>query len=254
MTGSRRFRDWLFGCYAWGVFILVVLSFGIVLMVLRRPSWGRPVARCATRLMFRLAGMPLSARGIERLPSAPHLLLVNHTSFLDGLVLVALLPPRPGYAFVVRQQYRSQSLICPLLRGIGVIVLMHSRPGRKGSNVKRLTRALKDGENVILFPEGMFVPEPGLRPFHSGAFLAAAGAKVPVVVAGLRGVRKALQPGTWMPRRGALHLEIGPVTMPGDGDVAAAEELREAVRRAMAPLSGEGLAEGGFPVRQHHLP
>lgn len=255
-TRSRGFRDRAFGCYAWGVFILVVLFLGTLIIALRRAAWGRPVAHRATRLMFRLAGMPLSVSGIEHLPRAPHLLLVNHTSFLDGLALVALLPPRPGYAFVVRQQFPSQRLLCPLLRGIGVIVLAHPPPGRRSSNVKGLARALKRGENIILFPEGGIVPEPGLRPFHSGAFIAAASAKMPIAVAGLHGAREALRPGTWLPRRCAVHLEIGTAIMPGSEDAASAEHLRAAARRAMLPLTGEGdaSAEDGLPAREHHLP
>lgn len=236
---ARQIGAWAYGCYAWGVFALIVLSFGVLVALLRRPSQGRPVARAGARLLFRLAGIPLSAKGLDRLPAQPHVLVVNHTSFLDGIALTALLPPRPGYAFTVRQEFEIQRLLCPLLRGLGTVVLWHSRAEHGASNVDLMTLALRRRKNLLIFPEGGFIPEPGLRPFHSGAFVAAANAGVPVVVAGLRGARSALRPRTWLPRRVGIALEIGPALTPSGNDPHAIARLSAAARNAMAPLAGE---------------
>lgn len=256
MTGTRRIGEWIYGGYAWVVGGLLVLLFGSLIALLGLPR-GRRLARFATRLIFRLVRMPLSAKGIDGLPPPPHILVVNHTSFLDGLVLSALLPCHPGYAFIVRQQYRSQIVLWPLLKGIGTIVLRHSVPGHKTANVEILVAALARGNNIVVFPEGGFVPEPGLRPFHSGTFRAAVQARVPIAVAGLDGVREALRPGTWWPRRRAIHLEIGLTIVPSSDDPAAVPELAAAAHRAMLAITKEGDASNlqtGLPVREQHLP
>lgn len=236
----RRAGAWGYGAYAWLVFALGMLIFGSAIILLRKPLYGRPIARMATRLLFRLAGIPVSVRGLERLPRTPHILLVNHTSFLDGLALTALLPARPGYAFTARQQYSSQRLLWPLLKALGMIVLRHADPSHKSANVDLLTSVLRRGERLIVFPEGGFVPEPGLRTFHTGAFVAATEENVPMVVAGLRGARQALQPRTWLPHRTPIALEIGPVLMPSGKDAHSELALCEAAREAMLPLIGEG--------------
>lgn len=258
VTERRRFGEWIYGGYAWVAGGLLVLLFGSLIAILGRLR-GRRLARFATRLIFRVAHMPLSASGIDRLPLTPHILVVNHTSFLDGLVLSALLPCEPGYAFVVRQQYRSQALLWPLLKGLGTIVLRHSVAGHKTANVEILVAALAKGNNILVFPEGGFVPEPGLRPFHSGAFRAASRARVPTVVAGLDGVREALRPGTWWPRQRALHLEIGSTIEPTSDDPTTVPELAAAAHRAMLAITKEGDAsqaglQAGLPVREQHLP
>lgn len=240
--GNKRHRtlsDWLYGCYVWMLFGVTILLFGGVALVLRTPVRTRPVARHAARLLFRLARMPLSVRGLEYLPDRPHMLLVNHTSFLDGIVLTALLPAGPGYAFAVRQQYRSQALLWPLLKALGTIVLTHAAPQHRSANIARLAAHLRNGQNLILFPEGGVRPEPGLQPFHSGAFVAAAASGAPIVVAGLHGARDALRLGTWLPRRSALHLEIGPALAPTGNDPVALLRVNQAARDAMQPLTGE---------------
>ena len=236
--GPGRLAACLYGAYAWAAFALILLVFGAAIVALRRPARSRPVARAGCRLLFRLLGMPLSAHGLERLPPATqrHLLLVNHSSFLDGLALVAMLPARPGYAFVVRQQFRIQGLLCPLLRALGTVVLAPASAGSHAGNAARIAHALRRRGNLIVFPEAGFVPEPGLRRFHSGAFVTAAQAGCPLVVAGLRGAREVLRPRGWLPRRAALTLEIGPTLQPDREDIGP---CMRAARQAMLALTGE---------------
>jgi 1-acyl-sn-glycerol-3-phosphate acyltransferase len=235
----RRIPEWSYGVYAWIAGCAVLLLFGSIIALLCRPAYARPIARMAARLGFLLVGVRVSASGLHRLPDGLHVLVVNHTSFLDGIVLTALLPARPGYAFVVRQQYRSQALLWPLLRALGTIVLTSANPAHSASNVPLLEMALRCGENLLIFPEGRIVPEEGLGHFHSGAFVAAASEKVPVVVAGLHGARTALKLGTWLPRRAEIKLRIGAVLLPEGKDEDALSRLSHVAHAAMLPLTGE---------------
>jgi 1-acyl-sn-glycerol-3-phosphate acyltransferase len=102
-----------------------------------------------------------------------------------------------------------------------------------------LRLALKRSSNLIVFPEGRILPQEGLGHFHSGAFIAAAAEHVPIVVAGIHGAREALRLGSWLPRRRAIELRIGPVLLPHGKDKAALSRLAEAAHRAMEPLTGE---------------
>lgn len=230
---------WAYGCYAWSLFSLVLLTWGTVVMLLQRPAIGRRVARHGLRLMFRLAGMPLHAQGLDRLPAGPHVLLVNHSSFLDALLLIALLPAPPGYAFTTRRQYFSQGLLYPLVRAVGAIVFQHPGKEPHTGNVATIVSALKHGDNLLIFPEGGFTPEAGIQPFHSGAFLAAATAQAPVVTAGLRGARAAMRLGTWLPRRTAITLIIGPILQPSSAARDAARASADTARHIIAALAGE---------------
>ena len=232
----KRIVACAYSAYAWSLLALLLPLCGLLVMALRKPSLGRPVARAGARLLFRLIGMPLSVRGLERLPGAPHILLVNHSSFLDGIALAALLPAQPGYAFVVRQQFAVQRLLCPLLRALGTVVLAPPGAGSHTANAARIAHALRHGGNLVVFPEAGFVPQQGLRRFHSGAFVAAGKTGAPLALAGLRGARQALRPRNWFVRRTAIALDIGAVLQPQAGDTAA---LMRAARQAMLALCGE---------------
>ncbi|HEX2530850.1 MAG TPA: lysophospholipid acyltransferase family protein [Burkholderiaceae bacterium] len=243
MFRIRQITGWIYGWYGWILFAFVILIFGGLAALLRKPLLGRRIVHFGAKLLFRLAGMPLSAKGLDRLPAQPHVLLVNHGSFLDGIVLTALLPPRPGYGFIVRQEFKRQRVLCPLLRGLGAVALppvASSKPGK--SNIDILGLLMRRRKNLVIFPEGGFRPEPGLRRFHSGVFIAAASANVPLVIAGMRGARAALRPRTWLPRRIGITLEIGPTLTPAGTDRAAIAQLSDEARKAMLQLTGEGEA------------
>jgi len=231
---------WSYGCYVWLVFLALVFTCGGLSILLGRPSLGRRIARFGVGLLFRVIGMPLTVAGLDRLPSRPHVLLVNHTSFLDALALIALLPSTPGYAFTTKQQFRSQRMLCPLVRSVGTVVLENTGVRHGAPNVERMAAILRIGINLVVFPEGAFRPEPGLQPFHAGAFVAALRAHAPLVTAGLRGARTALPLGTWMPRRTAIHLEIGSAfVVPDDADQATIDQFIAATHHGIAALCGE---------------
>lgn len=237
----RRIGTWIYGCYTWIIFVVLVLLFGILALLAGRPHRARYLARVFARLMFRLVGIQLSVTGLDRLATHPHILLVNHTSYLDAIALTALLPAAPGYTFTTRQEFPLQSLLCPLLGSVHTIVLKHPQGGDHTGNVDRMKSALEQGENLLVFPEGQFAPEAGLKPFHSGAFVAAAHVDAPIVVACLRGARNALRLGTWLPKRTPISLLIGPTLTPCGKDPDALHALMAAAHVAMVPLTGESL-------------
>lgn len=238
MQTLRRFGIFLYGCYAWIVFVTLLLAF-IVLALPAPRNGARRLARRFARAMLWLGRIPVSAHGLEHLPAQQHVLVSNHTSFLDAIVLIALLPAPPGYTFTTRRQRALQLFLWPFVRSMRALVLRRHAPAHHGVNVEIMKAALKRGENLLVFPEGAFAPEPGLLPFHSGAFVAAAQTRTPLAVAGLHGAREALRMGTWIPRRAPITLRIGPVFTPLRSDPAAVRELMEAARAAMIPISGE---------------
>ena len=239
---GRRIASLAYGYYTWAMFAVLLLMFGALALSAGRVQRARRLARFFSRWMFRLAGMPVSARGLEHLPAEPHVLLANHTSFLDAILLSALLPSTPGYAFVTRRQFALQNLLWPFLRSVDTLILKPHGVLPHGGNVERMRSALQQGENLIVFPEGTFGPEPGLKAFHSGIFIAAAKARVPLVVVGLHGAREALRQGTWMPKRLPLALEIGTTLKPDGEDANAIHSLMLAARKEMMELTGESFS------------
>ena len=234
---ARRAAVWGYAGYFWVLFLLLAPLAGGLAALLRRPSLGRRIAHFAAAGFLRLAFLPLSVKGQGVLPSRPHVLLVNHASYLDVILLAATLPPT--YTFVAKRELMTRPALRAVLLGLGVLFVERFEAMRSAQDVEAMAAALRAGQSLVIFPEGTFTREAGLRPFAMGGFVTASRAGVPVVVCGLRGARVMLRDETWLPRRGPIEFEIGPTLEASGGDWAAALALAKASRRAMLPLCGE---------------
>lgn len=238
-VGARRAAARAYGAWAWAMLAMIALPCGGLIAILQRPRLGRRLARRGARLLFRLTGTPLAARHIERLPAGAHVLLVNHASYLDAIVLTALLPAVPGYAFAAKREFEAQPAMRRLLAGLGALFVERFDAKRSAGDVERMATALARGQAIVVFPEGGFDREAGLKPFHAGAFLAAAKAGAPVIVSALRGTRNALPAETWWPRRSPVEFEVGQRLVPSSQAWDATMRLRDEARAAMSMLCGE---------------
>lgn len=115
----------------------------------------------------------------------PALLISNHTSGIDSLVLQAACERRLG--FMIIQSWYDHWLVHPICRMLGCIPVRHD--GRDLGATRAALRALDDGRVVPIFPEGRIIPASG-REFGEGepgaAFLALR-ARAPVVPAYISG-------------------------------------------------------------------
>ncbi|MBI4989652.1 MAG: AMP-binding protein [Rhodocyclales bacterium] len=242
-AGSRLYAAW-----CWSAFALLGLPVAALVALLQRPVAGRRLVHGAARLFLRLTAMPLRRSGMERLPATPHLLLANHTSYFDLIALYAALPPDRAYAFVAKRELVRQPLIHACLRGLGTLFVERYEAAKSAEDVGEIAAKLGQGGSLVIFPEGTFSREAGLKPFRMGAFVAATRAGVPVVVAGLRGIRAILRDKTWQPRHGKPEFEVGAVLRAEGADWASAARLRDAARAEMLKLTGEHDLGGFLPA------
>src|SRR5579871_2839179 len=89
----------LYGLYAWLQFVLIALLTLGLLLLLPSLRARRRLTRGAARLALSLAGMRVRVHGLGALPS-PCVVVANHVSYLDGVVLHGVLPIR--FDFVIK--------------------------------------------------------------------------------------------------------------------------------------------------------
>src|SRR5213596_1445583 len=129
--------------------------------------FGRVLARCFYRV---------TALGLENLPSGGFLLLPNHISWVDAIVL-QLACPRP-IRYVIDQEYFHKPLLHPFLHAIGCIPIniRHSHQAVRGAAEK-----VAEGEIVCVFPEGQLERTGTLLRLQRGYELIARHANAAVV-------------------------------------------------------------------------
>ena len=147
-----------------------------------------------------MIGLGLNVRHKNRLPSkGPAIIIANHNSHLDTMVLMTLLPARllPKIQPVAAADYflRNKLVAWFALNIIGILPL--SRKPKRGENLfAGVNEALEDEKVLILFPEGSRgEPEQMANCKHGIARIAEKNPDVPIIPIYLHGLGKALPKG-----------------------------------------------------------
>ncbi|HXU46195.1 MAG TPA: 1-acyl-sn-glycerol-3-phosphate acyltransferase, partial [Thermoanaerobaculia bacterium] len=245
---AGRLGEGLWAAWFWAV--VAVLALPVWLSVVLAPGLARRrrIARGSARLALRLAGVRLVETGSESRPPGARFYAANHLSYLDAIVLTAALPA--GVAFVAKSELLGSAVTRLLLGRLGSLFVERYDAAQGGGEAAKMTEAIRQGDPLAIFPEGTFGRAPGLHAFRLGAFSVAAATGVPVVPVALRGTRSLLRAGSWFPRRTPVSVAILAPVAPRGTDLAAAVELRDAVRAEVLAACGEPDAGDSF----HELP
>ena len=239
---ATRVAERLAGAWAVAAFALLAPPVWLGIALTRRPASAWRLVQQAARLWLALAGIKLEVIDQSGPATADAKLLVaNHASYLDGLVLIAALPA-PGWRFVAKRELAGGFWSRVFLERLGCAFVERFDLQQGVADADRLVEVAQRGDRLAVFPEGTFTRAPGLRPFHMGAFVTAARAGIGLRPVALAGTRDRLRDGDWLPRRGLVRVTIGPAIDPGplQGDEwGRALALRDAARAALLAGCGE---------------
>ena len=165
-------------CWRVGRVLAHVLS-GMAQILLVFPRLPQPRrdqrVQAWARDMLRRLGVELQFTGAAPI-SGPMLLVVNHISWLDILVLHAARHCR----FVSKSDVKQWPLIGTLATASGTLYIERASRRDVMRVVHRMAQALKDGDILAVFPEGTTGNGKTLLPFHANLIQAAISAHAPV--------------------------------------------------------------------------
>jgi len=227
-----RTGNTLYAAYVWALFFCFAVPAWLLTQALPNiPSRWRMLHHAA-RLFRQLVGVSLEVDGAEHLATDRHCILIaNHASYIDGIVLAEVLP-RP-FGFVAKSELLSASVPRLFLQKIGgeFVERFDSKAGAE--DAERLAELAAGGKSLMFFAEGTFQARPGLMPFRMGAFVSAARAGIPVIPVAISGTRSILLGRTWHPRRGHIRVSVAPPIEPDGTSWSDAVTLRDKARQAI---------------------
>ncbi len=232
---TARIGRTIWGVATWVLFIAIALGVVLGLAVVPGLDRRRRLARGGARLTFRLAGIPLKVTGLKHLPASPCIVVSNHASYLDGVIMSAALPPR--FSFVIKREMSKVPLAGFMLHRVGSEFVEREQNSQGSRDARRILQQASVGKSLVFFPEGTFHAEPGLRRFRPGAFNAARRGGVPLVPVVILGSRAMLPAHTKLPLPGGLEVHILPPVETKDGSASA--ELAAECRAIMLPVLDE---------------
>ena len=153
------------------------------------------------KLIFRLKII-----GSENIPkTGPFVIVANHSSLLDGFVLVSSVKPK--ITFMSAAYLFKMPFVGNILRGVGAIPVQG-----KGSDIKLIKKAMKvlqAGGVLGIFPEGKIVNEKDGFSAKAGAAYLAIKADVPIIPMAIKGANKVLPLGAKFPKLKKIEVKIG---------------------------------------------
>lgn len=206
----------------------------MVCTVINRRCYGH-FARFWGHLGLTMAGVRVSISGAEHLPDGPIIVMSNHASNFDILIMQGYFP-RP-LSWIAKKELFKIPVFGWSMRKGGYIPLDRG-DGRKAlKSMEEAAQQIRNGTSVIIFPEGTRTRDGNVLPFKRGGFLLATRAGVPVVPVSIVGSFH-INPG------GSLGLNLGrtvqlkihpAITLPQGAKRAEAEEfLVQQVQTAIA--------------------
>jgi 1-acyl-sn-glycerol-3-phosphate acyltransferase len=220
--------------YAVLILLLTPVILICILVGVRDPLIG--IGLWAMRVSRRLLRIKVEAEGLDRIvPGTPYIFMPNHGSFMDGPLVMMLIPGTPRV--ILKRSILRIPFLGLGMRHVGFVpVDRKGTEGGKRSIAQAAALVRERGYSFLIFPEGTRTRDGKLQPFRRGGFFLALASGAPIVPVTIRGTFELMPKGQWYARRGRVRVAFHePVPVAGVTPETMGR-LMETVRAAV--LSG----------------
>jgi long-chain acyl-CoA synthetase len=160
----------------------------------------------AGNMFFKLSGVFFSLyfrfkrKGEANIPASPCIIVANHQSFFDGLILASMLKinlMRKTYFYAKEKHIRSSFV--KFLANRNNIIIMDLNHNLKES-IQKMAAVLRKKKNLIIFPEGTRTKDGKMGDFKKTFAILSRELNVPVVPVTINGAFEALPKGSIFPK------------------------------------------------------
>ncbi|MFW6232877.1 MAG: lysophospholipid acyltransferase family protein [Bacteroidota bacterium] len=220
-----------------GLIALVTAWYSIVVLYLAFTGQNKKyfaLARSWSGILLKIAGVELRVHGAEKLdPHASYVFAANHSSLFDIPVM------HHSLAHDIRIIYKKELEKIPLF-GFALIKspyisVERTDPRNAMKSIDEAAEAIREGDSVVVFPEGTRSEDGRLGPFKRGAFLLAARAGKPIVPVAVKGTPDIMPKGSKRLKGGRVDVYLGsPIQPPAEVTRSDENRLMDEVRGAIA--------------------
>lgn len=133
----------------------------------------------------------IKSSGIENIPEEACLFVANHQSLLDITTLTHVLPKPAG--FVAKVEMLKIPFMPYWMRKFGCVFIDRENPREGIKAIKQGTDNIKNGQSMVIFPEGTRSKDGKIGEFKKGTLRMAIKAKCPVVPVSINGTGNAFE-------------------------------------------------------------
>jgi len=191
------------------------------------------------RACLRIAGVSVVVEGLEHLADGErYVIMVNHESSLDIVVLLTALPPSVELRFLAKKSLFGIPFLGWAMKSAGFIPVDREDRSTAAATLNQTLEEVEKGGSPLIFPEETWTTDGRLLPFARGGFLVALKAGLAILPVGLEGPRLILPPNEGVLRPQPVTVRLGqPIITAGLG-ISSRKQLTEQVRREIDRLRG----------------
>jgi len=215
--------------------IFLSTVFIIVSLFDRKGEKIHRIRRFWAGLHLKVCGIHVSLKGLDNIKKPPYIIMCNHQSALDIYALLSSLPL--PFKWIAKRQLFFIPFIGWVMKSAGDISLDRENPREALKAIEAAVRKIREGTNIIIFPEGTRSKDGTLLPFKKGGFSLALRAGVPILPVGICGTNRLQPKGSFIPlEKGVIYINIGEEIYIADKGRAAKTEVMNTVRAEIERL------------------
>lgn len=132
------------------------------------------------RRIMKSTGVEVEVRGQEHLlQSEPVLYVATHKSMFDIIILLTIIDEPT--LFIGKQELQNMPIVNKWFDALGCIYIDRDDLRKALKSIMEGINELKNGQSIVLFPEGTRNMSNEIKPFKEGGFKLATKTKVPVI-------------------------------------------------------------------------
>lgn len=237
INACTKFLRLIYTTYVFFLFLLIFFPAFIIILFLERDH-AAFVASRAAKWILSCAFCPIVIIGKANLfKQKPVVYASNHASYIDSLVMMAILPIETRIIF--KKELMDNVLFRMVMKRLDYLPVNRIDLSQSIEDTKRFIQELERGHPVMIFPEGTFGYSSGLRPFKLGAFKIATETSTSICPIALQGTRQIWRDVEYLMRPGKITVTVSEPISPSGKEWQDVTLLRQQVRTEIAKYCGE---------------
>ena len=190
--------------------------------------------------VFKLSGSTFVVKGAENLPTEGTALYVaNHQSYMDAIAMMALFKRPVG--FVVKDDLVGIPFFNKWLEAYQCVPIVRGEARKGLEAILKTAKLMKNGRDMMLFPEGTRSKDGSLLPFKAGSLKAAQRGNAMIVPIAIEGASKMMPRGSYFVYPAQVTVTVMPAIPAETVKELETVELARNVRNQIATVLGQPL-------------
>lgn len=200
-------------------------ALGVVLLII---TWNRAFvlyvdSQIWSNVIFWACGVRLTVKGRHHIdPKKNYIFVCNHESLFD-IPAVFLASPSALF-FLAKKELAKIPVMGWFMWLIGMIFIDRGRSDKARLSMQKAGKIIRNGRNVITFPEGTRSKDGQVKLFKRGSFILSRETGIDIIPIGLEGPHEILASGDTRIRPGRIYAHIGKVIKEEDHRDKSIEE------------------------------